>query len=217
MIIYRVSSLNQWNPSPIYGDDKWKLVNFCHNSFLKANNGEPVTYMLDRCPQDWVDYFSKYGKVMNHEGEKGYDVIGSVNRMFEYAKGIDGKILMLEDDYFWRKDAIKRLLRGLDEFVLVSPYDHPAHYTEVRYADFKFRLRLLDDMVWRNSPGNTHTLGTTGEYIRKYWDKFSAGKYDTPFYESLPDQVWNPLPSLATHMVKGLLAPGIDWEELWAG
>jgi hypothetical protein len=213
-IIYRVSAFKQWNPSPIYSDDKWKLVEFCHNSFLKAKTDEPVTYMLDRCSQ-WTDYFSKFGKVINFEGDGGYDVIGSIKRMFAVAREFDGKVLMLEDDYLWRPDTIRHLWKGLDNYALVSPYDHPAHYTEQRYYDFKFKLQLIDNLVWRNAPANTHTFGTTGEYIRKHWELFRAGLYDTPFYESLPHQIWNPIPALATHMVVGLLAPIINWKEMY--
>lgn len=206
-IIYRISPFKQNNPSPIYSDDKWKLVEFSHNSFLKAKKDEPVTYMLDRCEQ-WNDYFSKYGKVINYQGE---DTLYSVLEMFKYAKDLNGKILMVEDDYLWREDSIKHLWRGLDAFALVSPYDHPAHYTEKKFYDFKFKLQLVDNLVWRNSPSNTHTFGTTGEYIREHWSSFGREMFDAPFFESLPHQVWNPIPSLATHLVSSWLAPIIDW------
>ena len=216
-IIYRATAKKQWNPAPVHADDKWKLVKLCHESFLKAKDKEQVTYLLDQCPQEWVDYFSEYGVVVNNDGLVDYDVSGSIKRMFNYAKDLEGKILMLEDDYLWRPNTIKHLWRALDDYPLVSPYDHPSHYIEKKYYDFKFRLQITDGMVWRNSPGNTHTFGTTGDYIRGHWNLFKDGVYDTPFYESLPHQVWNPIPALATHMCVGWLSPSVDWKELYVG
>jgi len=206
-IFYRTTSFKQHSPPPIYEDDKWALVKFCHESFLKAKRDEPVTYLLDRC-EGWTDYFSKFGEVINYIGA---DTAYSINYMFNLAKQENGKILMLEDDYIWRPDTVKYLWRGLDEFKMVSPYDHPAHYLEGRFENFLFKLKLVDDVVWRNAPSNTHTFGTTGEYMREKWDIFKDGMWDGPMYEALPDRVWNPTYSLATHMCRGLMAPNVDW------
>lgn len=208
MIFYRICPFKQHSDPPKYMDDKWELVKFCHDSFLKAKTNEPVTYLLDRC-EGWTDYFSKTGEVINYIG---MDTAYSIKFMFDLAKEIKGKVLMLEDDYLWRPDTIKHLWRGLDEFKLVSPYDHPSHYLEDRFKDFPFKLKLVDNIVWRNSPSNTHTFGTTGEYMREHWDIFKEGMWDDPMYQSLPDQIWNPTYSFATHMCRGLMAPGVDWK-----
>jgi len=208
MIYYRVSPFKQFNPSPKYGDDKWKLVQYCNESFIKANNtDEKVTYLLDRC-EGWTDYFKKSGEVINYVGgDRSY----SIKKMFGLAKDIKGKVLMFEDDYLWRPNTIKDLLRGLDEFKLVSPYDHPVHYIEDQFKDFQFKLKLIDNIVWRNSPSNTHTFGTTGEYMTEHWDVFQDGVWDGPMFKQLPDQVWNPTYSFATHLASGCLAPNIEW------
>jgi hypothetical protein len=208
MIFYRICSLRQCNPSPIYNDDKWKLVYLCHESFLKAKTDEEVTYLLDRCPQ-WREYFSKHGKIIDYNAGSRDN---SLTIMFDMAKEVKGKVLMLEDDYLWREGTLKYLWRGLDFFPLVSPYDHPAHYIEARFMDFPFKLKLIDNIVWRNSPSNTHTFGTTGEYIKSHWDVFREGCWDhIMFTNLLPDQVWNPTYSFATHMVIDWIAPNVDW------
>lgn len=207
MIYYRVSPFKQNNLPPKFEDDKWQLVQFCHESFLKAKGDEEVTYLLDRCP-DWEKYFGKSGKVINFNGvDRSY----SIQYMFNLAKNIKGKVLMVEDDYLWRPDTIKHIWRALDEFRLVSPYDHPAHYIEEQFKNFEFKLKLIDNVVWRNSPSNTHTFATTGEYILEHWDKFENGVLDAPLFESLPDQLWNPTYSFATHMCKDWMAPNIQW------
>ena len=46
--------------------------------------------------------------------------------------------------------------------------------------------------------------------MREHWDKFENGIYDGPLFESLPDKVWNPVFSLATHMVRDWIAPNVD-------
>lgn len=214
-IIYRITSRKQWNPGPVYGEDKWKMVQLCHNSFLKAKTDEPVTYILDSCSPEWVNFFAQYGQIVIRDSGQ-YDVLSSVQHMFKYAKNMEGKILMVEDDYLWRPNTIKDIWRGLDEFKMVSPYDHPTHYLESRYSDFQFKLKLIDNIVWRNGPSNTHTFATTGEYIRDHWEQFNERNYDDIFFRSLPDQIWMPVGnSFATHMATGFLAPDINWSELY--
>jgi hypothetical protein len=207
MILYRVSPFKQNNPPPIYADDKWELVKYAHESFLKANDSdEKVTYLLDRC-EGWTDYFQKTGVVINYTGkDRSYSIL----KMFEMAKEAQGKVLMVEDDYYWRPNTIKILLRGLDEFKLVSPYDHPAHYIEEQFKDFQFKLKLIDNTVWRNAPSNTHTFGTTGDYMREHWDVFREGMWDAPMFRELPDQVFNPIPGLATHLCRDWISPGFE-------
>lgn len=207
MIFYRVSPFKQHNIPPVYADDKWNLVKLAHKTFLDFNDHEPTTYLLDRC-EGWNDYFQKYGRTVNYTGtDRSY----SIGFMFNLAKDIKGKVLMVEDDYLWVKNKVDDLLVGLDYFKLVSPYDHPAHYIEDKFKDFDFKLKLIGKQVWRNSPSNTHTFGTTGEYIREHWDIFKDGYWDAPMFEKLPDQVWNPIPSFATHLCSDWMAPNVDW------
>lgn len=205
-VIYRISPFLQANKSPIYGENKEILVRLCHGSFLDAKQGgEKVTYLLDRCPDYWAAFFSDYGRVIEWQGS---DRAASVRKMYEVAKGIKGKILFLEDDYYWRGDTLRHLWRALDEFSLVSPYDHPSHYQMQR----EFNLVRVDDQIYRSGPSNTHTFATTGDYLHKHFDTFMQYEdRDHPLFQALPDDIWQPTCSFATHMVDELIAPNISW------
>lgn len=207
-IIYRVSPFKQHNPSPIYSNDKYKLVELAHNSFVKALSGdEKIIYLLDRCP-DWSVLFKNNGEIVNYKGtNRSFSII----KMFEMARYLEGKVFFVEDDYLWRPDTIKHIGSALDHFKLVSPYDHPTHYE----MNDSYNMKNIDGLVYRDSPSNTHTFATHAEYIREHWKIFEVGMWDHPLFTALPDKIWNPTYSFATHLVENLLAPNTDWEELW--
>lgn len=196
------------NKSPIYGDDKYKLVKMCHDSFKKALSGdEKITYLLDRC--DWDELFEDMGNVIHYEAEGRFD---SVVRMFELAKTMKGHKLFLEDDYYWRPGTVKNIVKALDHVNLVSPYDHPTHYD--RWPDM--RLVNINGLVYRSSPSTTHTFASRGDFFDAHSDIFiKYGDQDHPMFEEIPDDMFQPTYSFATHMVEGLLAPNIDWEAMW--
>lgn len=206
-IIYRVSPFEQHNPSPIHAKDKYKLVRLCHNSFLRAKGSEKTIYLLDSCP-DWSDIFID-GEVINYTaGSRAASILS----MYDVAKKYKGNILFVEDDYLWLPNTVYKIWNALEEFNIVSPYDHPDHY--VRWPDFT--TKKVNDTTFRSAPSNTHTFATTHDYLIKYYDTFLKHMdHDHPLFEELPDDVWQPTPSFATHMVDGLLSPGIDWESLY--
>ena len=213
-IFYRISPKKPDNPGVVFPNDKKKLVDFSHNSFLKAGGGDyDITYILDDC-DGWTKEFEKYGKVMNiHAKEK----FTSLMMAFNAAKAIEGKVLFAEDDYLWRPNTIPILEQALSYFPVVSPYDHPAHYTEERF-DKKFEMKLISGNVYRTCPSNTHTFATTGKIIKDNWDclvddKRGRAKHDHPAFEELNKhaQMWCPVYSFATHLAGGCIAPNVDW------
>lgn len=202
-IVYRVSPFKQHNPSPIYADDKYNLVQMCHESFLNAKTTEKVIYLVDRC--DW-----KFpGETIYYEaGSRA----GSVLAMYDVAKKLEGKVLFIEDDYLWRPKTIKHIWNALDVVNIVSPYDHPDHY--VRWPDYKTLVHKK--ITYRSAPSNTHTFAVHTDYLRKHLETFNHYQdLDHPLFEALPDDVWQPVPSFATHMVSGLLAPNVDWSQFY--
>lgn len=212
-IIYRISPFEPDNPSIVYQNDKWGLVQFCHEQFLKAGAEDyPKTYILDSCEQ-WTTHFRLKGKVINiSSGNKNESLL----KAYEIAKDMKGKILFAEDDYLWRPETLKKLERALDILPVVSPYDHPAHYTEDRF-DKKYEMKLIDDTVYRTCPSNTHTFATNSDVLTKYWNILNKwGVQDHEMFSELNEfaQLWCPTHSFATHLATGCIAPNVDWNEL---
>jgi hypothetical protein len=206
-IIYRVSPFEQDNPSPIYSNEKEKLVKLCYESFKKANSGFPVLFLLDRCDYDFFE-----GDVVHFTG---VDKNTSLRRAYELARELDDKVLFVEDDYLWRPNTIKFLEPAIDEFTLVSPYDHPSHYLEDKFPD-EHTLKIFQNNVWRKALSNTHTFGVHSNYLSEHWDIFyNFGVNDHAMFQALPNDIWQPTYSFATHMVYAYMAPNINWKSIW--
>ena len=216
-IIYRISPYKPDNAGVFHTDDKFALINMCHDSFLKAGGCEyDITYILVDCPH-WSTKFEKHGKIVNLTGTKK---LQSLYVALDMARKLEDKVFLVEDDYLWRPNTIPLLETALNELPVISPYDHPAHYIEERF-DKKFEIRLIGNQTYRTCPSNTHTFATRGKVIADHWDLFvdekkQIAKYDHPAFSELNKyaQMWCPLYSFATHLAFGCLAPNINWLEL---
>lgn len=215
-IFYRLSPFKPDNPAVVFPNDKWKLIEFSHNSFLKAGGDKyDTTYIIDSC-DDWGDYFKKYGEVVTLNMHRKF---ASLMMAFNSARAEKGKVMFAEDDYLWRADTIEKIEKALDHLPVISPYDHPAHYTEERFLDYPFKMKLINGDVYRTCPSNTHSFATTGQIIKDNWkclvdDRRGEAFHDHPAFTELNKvaQMWCPTYSFATHLATGCLAPNVDWQ-----
>src|SRR3990167_5514293 len=121
-VIYRISPFKPDNSSVFHSNDKWKLVEMCHDSFLKAGGKNyERTYVIDSC--DWGKHFE--GEIVNIES---HNKNASLLTAYDIAIALDDDILFVEDDYLWLSDTISLLDVALKILPVLSPYDHPAHY-----------------------------------------------------------------------------------------
>ena len=193
---------------PFFGKDKWKMVKTCHESFLKAGECSHRVYLLDKCPDEWENYFEKFGIV--YRGNWGKK--GSLYNAYEVAETLSGNILFLEDDYLWRPNTLATLEEGVSHFGMASPYDHPDGYSHACQE-----ITVLNNKTWRWCPTNTHTFAVKAEIFQNNLDNFYYGTHDWQMFTKLQIdgfRLYTPLYSLATHLVEGKLAHNIDWESL---
>ena len=208
--IYRVCSKNSANPPPIYKNEpnKLKLIKFCLESFLRTNPDE-IIFLLDQVEDKSM--FEKYGKVVDCSGLGN---VGTFHKQIELGKEMD-KVFFCEDDYYWRPDTFKLLEKAVDYFDFVSPYDHPSQYVPNSGFENKFEMKMIDNIVYRDSPSNTLTFATSKCVLQKTWEKMMTfGKRDHAMFTALRQEgyrIWCPTYSFATHMVEGLLAPNVEW------
>ena len=201
-ILYRISPFLSSNPNPL-GTNKNYILLTCLKSFCKSGiEKHKVTFLADSIEKYWAQKnLEPYGEVIHYVG-KTREL--SIEKMFEWAQSQKGKVFFIEDDYLWKEDIMDYVDKALNTFKLVSPYDHPDHYKMQEL----FKLKSIDGTIYRDSPSNTHTFATHTDYIREHWEVFKSGYWDHPMFTQLPDKVWNPIPSFATHLVTGLVAPG---------
>lgn len=194
--------------------NKFTMLQNCYHSLKQA--GEVEVYLIsDRLPEQWLnDIFDDVKLVVESppSNESSFQV------QVKMAAEHNGPVLLLEDDYYWRPNTLKHLERSVEELAFVSPYDHPGHYLEERF-DKRYETRLIEGIVYREAPSNTLTFATTGEMLRKHMETIMAhGISDHNMFQALNatgDRIWNPTHSFATHLVGGLLAPNVDWYDLW--
>src|SRR3990167_1532609 len=211
-IIYRISPFKPDNPALFYSDDKWKLVEMCHNSFLKAGgNNYPTTYIIDSC--DCGKIFKEWGEIVEINT---HNKNASLLTAYDVASKLNDKILFIEDDYLWRPDTISLIDTALDVLPVLSPYDHPGHYTEDRF-DHRYEIKLIGNQTYRTCPSNTHTFSIQSEVFKQNMEMMK--KYGVKDHEMFTElnkvaQLWCPIPSFATHLAVGCLSPNVNWTEL---
>lgn len=208
-VLYRVSPYLSSHPNPL-GKDKLSIVKACFESFKRAIDTDiTLTIIADNLPPEYLTVFDGYTVIPGNHGN-----IETFHQQLDLVCTLpnEDKVLLAEDDYIWAPNSLSKIKRSLDEFELMSPYDHPGHYIEERFKNQPRRLRLIDGQVYRDAPSNTLTFACRAYVIKQniYLIK-SFGVRDHELFQTLAKDLWLPVPSLATHTVEGLLAPGRDW------
>ena len=222
-VIYRITSIASTNPSPIYQDDKNRLNELCLRSFLEAfkdEKPEKITFLADHCNcEDMIwrlctEYKFKYEIIKTANG-----INQAMNNSYDLASEMNDYILFQECDYLWKPEAGKTFLEALKRLKLVSPYDHPNFYVDRNLHSNECKIELVDGHHFRSAERNTMTWGCHSDMVKENLEMLkSHGYLDGPVWYDLKDkgyELYVPIPSLATHMVKDWMAHGTDWKELW--
>lgn len=195
---------------PFFGRDKWAMVQACHKSFLAAGGTEITKiYMLDDCPPTWQKYFKDYGQV--YPGSWGKKV--SLYNTLEVGSQSGDDCLFLEDDYLWRPNTLQPMMAGLNNFGMVSPYDHPDAYQ----PNEPMQVYQLGNLIWRRCRTNTHTFAVKRDILINHFDDFHYGLHDWQMWTKLDiegQRLYTPVISFATHLVTTKLAYNVNWEEV---
>ena len=207
-IYYRVSPYLSRNKNPL-GEDKQSIISVCFDSFKKALDGQKVIILSDCLNEDQLKIFDGFEVIAAQQGNEG-----SFHHQLDLASALDRseKVFLVEDDYLWQPEAIREIELALDVLQLVSPYDHPGHYLEDRFSSQERRMALINNRTYRSAPSNTLTFATTSGVLQDHLGMIkSYGVRDHELFSDLPVEMYVPVPSLATHLVTGLLAPNVDW------
>ena len=222
IVLYRITSIKSTNPSPLYQEDKNKLNEFCLESFLKfyidvkpkiiflADHCDCQTMIRDLCLKHGYDY-----EIRN----SNHGINQAMLESYKIVSKIDDYVLLAECDYLYRGIEGKIFLKSLEELKLVSPYDHLNYYKDKKLHSATCDIKLVDGKHFRTTERNTMTWGCHSDLIKENLDMLNSHGYlDGQVWYDLKDKGYDlhvPILSMATHMVKNYLAPGVNWEELW--
>lgn len=226
-IIYRCTPIESPNKIRPSGLKKLDLVNLCLSSALDAFNFNVNWHILiDKPTYELTDLIE--GKFAAYERDS-YKIetsnyldwnggnIGSFHRQIDIASEIDGKVLLLEDDYYLLPTAGNRICDALEDFQFISIYDHPGYYSESKHLHNATLCKNLFAQHWQAIGSTTLTFGSHGKIIAEYADHMKKfGWADSDMWESIKGhRLWSPVPTLATHMESPWLSPNVDWEKFF--
>lgn len=224
-VIYRMCEIESTNPPPIFAGDKISLNRLCLKSFVDAC-GEVVPeihFLCDFCsevsretilgiiPQSWLPKMTiEYTRL---------GINGTALRAYQLAQGVQDIVLFQECDYVYRPNTIDKLIRATWDLGLVSPYDHLNFYIDHTIHSETVDIKLIEDVHFRSTERNTMTFATRPDVFlkgREVFDKY--GYLDNDVWHemrALGFSLYCPIPSIATHMVSGYMAPSVDWKNIW--
>lgn len=137
-------------------------------------------------------------------------------------------VYLLENDYLHLPGWVDEVLALAEQGVpwdYLTLYDHPdkypnhcRHEDSRRYHSLSAQLYATSQRHWRTTPSTCATYMLTGETFVRDFSYLRLGLYDLRLFRLLRHfrrrRLLSPLPSLATHCMEGLLAPGVDWEDV---
>jgi hypothetical protein len=215
---------------PFANGNKRLLVQTCLWSFLqscrRAGADVQLTILLDGCPDDWASMAHYIAFDIKHNIVMLDGIGNKPSFLKQLEMTLDGPgdefVYFAEDDYLYRPCAIKQLLGvyhpNFNGFY--SSYDHIDRY--VRGDDRKLDAGIIiaGDWHWRTAESTTMAFGAPRHVIRKTVDimREYACEGRKMWYPIIDKGyiLWSPIPSLATHVQDGVLAPCVDWETVWA-
>ena len=205
---------------PRYGFDKIHLAQLCLRSFVEAfGELKPlVVFLLDSCGEEWdtmIKSEMKCGYLVEHLESNQND---SYLHQLDSAKDVRDYVLFQEDDYVYLPGAGQKLLDAMKVLEFVNPYDHREFYTRTsKFHKPPFDIKLVGEQHWRTIDFCTMTYGCHSDRIVKYWDTLhERGFWDKDTWDLMAKEgakLWTPILTLATHMHRDFLPPGINWEE----
>lgn len=223
-VFYRLCNIKSENSkkSPILSDNLFELNKLCLKSFVEAfKEVNPIMiFICDYCPI--AEYSALIKEVVPFKKETHFTELGingTCLMQYELARECDDTVLFQECDYLYVPGTGKTLLKAIETFGLVSPYDHLNFYKDRSIHSNKCEIELLDNTHFRMAERNTMTFGMTQQALQDNYDSLKRWGYlDNEVWKEMRVKgykLWVPIPSFATHMVEGYLAPSIDWKTLW--
>ena len=208
----------------------------CLRSFLQAiervRDRVAITFVNDGpMPDDRLAIMQAWGRIVSFPGLGNSP---SYRKTLELAVALPpgGLVYFAEDDYLYRADAFEKLLAAFEQLPgidYVTLFDHNDRY--IRHDDSRrgySRVYLAGGTHWRTVESTCMTFGARVARLKADAWIHRVGTLpktprDRPIWRLTQGQKWyfwkfpkrtliSPMPSMATHMDPGGLAPNVDWE-----
>ena len=215
-VFYRICPFSN-GKSPVFTDDKYRLAEFCLRSYVAAFPMAKTTFILDSCPPEYHRLVEDYGRIV---AEDNMGNIGSYLKQLELTNRLDDEqpAYLAEDDYYYLPQAGRLVVGAINAGGFVTPSDFAEFYQnkiDLSHAP----KRNIEGHTFRRVPSSCLTFGGKAKLFKANYQTFVRyGISDYPMWLEVGQRypLYAPYPTLSTHLVIGLLSPGVDWQRLWS-
>jgi len=222
IVYYRMCGIPSTNPSPIYQEDKFKLNEICLRSFVRAFKevNPSMVFLNDFCDGRYSEMIDRIVPFDKEIQSSEIGINETCLKQYQMAKETNEDLILFQEcDYYYRPNTGRTVLSGVKDLGLISPYDNLNFYLDSSIHSSSIQVKLVDNQHWRTVERTTMTFALKSQVLKDNLDIFMKyGYLDDNLWHELRargHQMWTPLPSLSTHMVKDFMAPGVNWKELW--
>lgn len=180
---------------PVYSNNKYKLVEFCFESFVKfLGDIKPYIWIiLDGCPEEYKKIFTKHPELdlefieVNKIGNaKTFEL--QLDKLLEQNKS--EIIYFAEDDYFYLPNKMSNMLDFINNTNahFLSPYDHPDYYNLELHNNFKSEQKIEKNVIWNTRASTTMTFMTQKSILKKtekVFRTYAKNNWDSSLWLSL--------------------------------
>lgn len=214
---------------PVFKEDKYKLSEFCINSFKTAlgHLNTKIIVLFDNCPPEYEDLFKNqfneddlefiHLEGVGNQATFGLQIETLLNQ--EYSE----YIYFAEDDYFYMPHAFEEMIDLIkkEDVDFVSPYDHLDYY-QYEMHRHKILITATSKRHWKTSNATCLTFLTakkTLQKTRRTFESFTKGNWDSSLWLAITKEgLWNPF-NIVSNLIRGkkLLAAIIlmAWYHCW--
>ena len=203
----------------------WFNFRHCFRNLLRTIDGKDVTLHVvfdGNIKDNWINNYKD--KFITHEIQAGSDQ-SSFFQTWEIAKNTsieeNDLIYFLDNDYLhvnnW-VDKVNELFAKYNLLHYVSLYDHNDKYMDRTYPDLVSKVLVSETHHWRTTPSTCGSFIVRKQLFDLDYDIHTTIVGDHNKFLDLYNQrqrlVITPIPGLSTHIMRGLMSPTINWEEI---
>lgn len=215
-IIYRGCNLespdNTLRPGRPEGFSKIDCFYTLHRAIKNYNNVGDVYIIIDGDKGYLSDYIESLGYKVTYVDFKSNEK--SLKYCYDLASSIQNSnnIYFIEDDYWHTENALSVINEGVNNFDLVTGYDHTDRYTRIDDITYgKDYIKLSENHYWRTAESTTCTWAVSKALYSKIENIAKKELLnDRNFFRSLYQsniRLHTPIPSVSTHVMVNYVSP----------
>lgn len=183
-----------------------------HRAIKNYNNINEVHIVIDGDKGYLSDYIESLGYKVTYVDFKSNEK--SLKYCYDLASSIQdsNNIYFIEDDYWHTENALSVINEGINNFDLVTGYDHMDRYTrtdDITYG--KDYIKLSENHYWRTAESTTCTWAVSRALYNKIENIAKEELLnDRNFFRKLYQsniRLHTPIPSVSTHLMVGYVSP----------